>query len=86
MTHIYTSSGTYEALLIVTDNEGLTDAETAIVTVSPAPVGGVAVPILVPIDTMALLTPYIGLALTIIAATTIVAGYVDYVKRRKKKQ
>ena len=46
------------------------------------PVGG----IWVPVDKFGLLAPYIGLASTILVATTATAIYVKHVKRRKKKQ
>ena len=42
--------------------------------------------IVVPVDKLGLLAPYIGLASTIIAATAATAIYVKRVKRRKEKQ
>jgi len=46
------------------------------------PVGG----IVLPVDKLALLAPYIGLASTILVTTAATAIYVKRVKRRKKKQ
>lgn len=48
----------------------------------PAGVGG----IVIPVDKLALLAPYVGLASTILVATTATAIYVKRVKRRKEKQ
>ena len=47
-----------------------------------APVGG----IVVPVDKLALLAPYIALASTILVATAATTIYVKRVKRRKEKQ
>jgi len=49
---------------------------------SPPSVGG----IIVPVDKFGLLTPYIGLASTIIVATVATAVYVKRFNRRKEKQ
>jgi len=48
----------------------------------PIPVGGV----IVPVDKFGLLAPYIGLASTILVATTTTTIYVKRVKRRKEKR
>lgn len=50
--------------------------------VHPSKVGGVVVPV----DKLSLLAPYIGLASTILAATVASTVYVKRVKRRKEKQ
>jgi hypothetical protein len=42
--------------------------------------------IVVPIDKLGLLAPYIGLASTILAATVASTVYVKRIKRRKEKQ
>jgi len=49
---------------------------------APGPVGG----IVIPIDKLALLAPYIGFASTVLVATAATAIYVKRVKRRKEKQ
>jgi hypothetical protein len=50
--------------------------------VSSAPVGGE----IVPVDRLALLAPFIGLASLIVAAATITAVYVRRAKHREEKQ
>lgn len=81
-----TSTGEYTVYIKVTDHVGATvQSNTAYVTVDgqpPPPVGG----IWVPVDKLALLAPYFGLASTILVATVATAIYVKRVKRKKKKQ
>jgi len=52
------------------------------------PQGGLAVPIEmdIPVNKLALLAPYIGLASTIVAVTVATVIYVKRVKCRKEKQ
>lgn len=38
-THAYTATGTYTVTLVITDNGGLTGSDTAVVTISEAPLG-----------------------------------------------
>ena len=72
------------------NNDGLNDIAIMEGDVGPLtvyyqtgpPVGG----ILIPIDKLGLLAPYIGLASTIVVATAATAIYVKRVKRRKEKQ
>jgi hypothetical protein len=68
--------------------------ETEIVTVTVGEAGGAAAAyttspvggVVVPIDKLALLTPYIGLASTILVAAVASIVYVKHVKRREEKQ
>jgi hypothetical protein len=61
---------------------GKIDYLIAPIWIGSAPVGG----IVVPVDKLALLAPYIGLASTIVVATVATAIYTKRVKRRKEKQ
>lgn len=75
--------GTYTVQVSSTyDGVTATNSTSFTYTVASPSVGG----IWLPIDKFALLAPYIGLALAVLAATVASAVYVKRVKRREEKQ
>lgn len=75
------SNGLYVVEVKMTDSAGNYGIDTMVVHVKNT-VGG----IVLPVDKLGLLAPYIGLASTIAVATVAAAIYVKRVKRRKEKQ
>ena len=60
---------------------GVTHTTQFIVTVNPGTIGGVVVPV----DKLALLIPYLGLASVVGVAMTVIAVYVRRSRQREKR-
>jgi hypothetical protein len=82
VSHAYAQSGIYNVTLTLTDNNSMTSDAVATFLVPSVSVGG----IVVPVDKLGLLAPYIGLASTILVGTVASVVYVKRVKHRKEKR
>jgi hypothetical protein len=80
--HTYQHAGTYTVTLNVTDNYGNTADAQATFEVATQTVGGV----LVAVNKLSLLAPYIGLAFGTMVGAVAAVVHIKNVKRRKEKQ